>query len=517
MNHPDVDEIRKIFMLEKARKQKPMCDKQTEAPHATADPTEQGDFTSNGTPHSAEDIIIRMLSSASGAKIKKLFDGDMSEYNDDHSTADLALCAHLAFWTNKNAKLMDEIFRKSKLIRSKWDELRGADTYGNITIAKAIETCTNTINNPTIKSPPAPVPIKPWTLEQLSVARMKGTPPERQFVIPGLLPAGVLGMLSGEGFTTRKSMALLTLLVQCAIASPERPQKWLGQWPLKGLKGLYVSLEDYQDDVWIRIHAIIRSLGNFDDLWPLVEKNLLILSKEDFREGDDFEKLIDEDGHATPKFERFKMTLIEQQPALVIVDTKTKATDNDENTNQLNSRMMDTMDRLTRIDSKPSIVLVAHVSKGVRAGTETHGMNAARGAGALTDDARWAMWFRPVTGTKELVEVIPVKISYGVPSDPIVVEFKWPSFTLTTKTAQTVKDAHIEEQKLEIKNKILEILGKSPTPISITNLRAMVHKGKAIVAGCVLELQIEGHLEKVGGGKTTGYVVKPSSSEDAVE
>ncbi len=33
---------------------------------------------------------------------------------------------------------MDRLFRQSGLMREKWDALRGADTYGNITIANAV-------------------------------------------------------------------------------------------------------------------------------------------------------------------------------------------------------------------------------------------------------------------------------------------------------------------------------------------------------------------------------------------
>ena len=38
---------------------------------------------------------------------------------------------------------MDDIFRKSNLYRDKWDEKRGEETYGNITINTAIESCQN--------------------------------------------------------------------------------------------------------------------------------------------------------------------------------------------------------------------------------------------------------------------------------------------------------------------------------------------------------------------------------------
>ena len=56
----------------------------------------------------------------------------------DHSSVDLALCSRLSFFTNRNAQQMEDLFRRSCLMRPKWDELRGSDTYGNNTIQKAI-------------------------------------------------------------------------------------------------------------------------------------------------------------------------------------------------------------------------------------------------------------------------------------------------------------------------------------------------------------------------------------------
>ncbi len=54
------------------------------------------------------------------------------------SEADLALCSILAFWTGKDSEWIDRLFRKSGLMRGKWDEYRGDQTYGQLTIAKAI-------------------------------------------------------------------------------------------------------------------------------------------------------------------------------------------------------------------------------------------------------------------------------------------------------------------------------------------------------------------------------------------
>lgn len=100
-----------------------------------------------------QEIIDKAMSNTkNGELFKLLYFGDIagayieskqSWFDDTHSSADLALCNLLAFWCNCDADKMDTIFRSSGLMREKWDQLRGSDTYGNLTIAKAIKSCSN--------------------------------------------------------------------------------------------------------------------------------------------------------------------------------------------------------------------------------------------------------------------------------------------------------------------------------------------------------------------------------------
>ncbi len=89
-----------------------------------------------------------MFGAQNGCHVERLFNGDISAYNDDWSRADLALCGHLAFWTGKDPVLMDRLFRQSRLMRPKWDELRGAQPYGEMTIQKAIAATSDTYTPP---------------------------------------------------------------------------------------------------------------------------------------------------------------------------------------------------------------------------------------------------------------------------------------------------------------------------------------------------------------------------------
>jgi hypothetical protein len=100
------------------------------------------DGHANGTGHLGDDDVLRRASRAkNGGKFRRLWAGDTSGHGDDDSRADAALCALLAFWTRKDAAQMDRLFRRSGLMRPKWDERRGEKTYGQATVAHAIEQC----------------------------------------------------------------------------------------------------------------------------------------------------------------------------------------------------------------------------------------------------------------------------------------------------------------------------------------------------------------------------------------
>lgn len=88
-----------------------------------------------------EKLLNKIRTSAQGAAFSALWRGDTSAHNGDASAADMALCNILAFWTGKDVTRMDELFRQSGLMRLKWDENHGPDTYGAMTINKAINDC----------------------------------------------------------------------------------------------------------------------------------------------------------------------------------------------------------------------------------------------------------------------------------------------------------------------------------------------------------------------------------------
>jgi primase-polymerase (primpol)-like protein len=82
-----------------------------------------------------DDLIERARNAKDKGKFDRLWDGQWESDYPSQSEADLALCAKLAFWTGCDAPRMDTLFRRSSLMREKWE--RG--DYRKATIAKAIK------------------------------------------------------------------------------------------------------------------------------------------------------------------------------------------------------------------------------------------------------------------------------------------------------------------------------------------------------------------------------------------
>ena len=91
---------------------------------------------------SDDEVIRKAAASRNGEKFTRLWNGDITAYK-SHSEADAALVSILAFWCSGDKAQMDRLFRQSGLMREKWDSLRGTDTYGNISIEKAVARMTD--------------------------------------------------------------------------------------------------------------------------------------------------------------------------------------------------------------------------------------------------------------------------------------------------------------------------------------------------------------------------------------
>ncbi len=100
-------------------------------------------LASGSSTFTDDQLLERARKSAGGPEFRKLFDaGDVADYCKGNSTgmseATLGLLNRLAFWSNRDAAQMDRLFRRSALMRDKWDQRRGQTTWGEQQIEKAI-------------------------------------------------------------------------------------------------------------------------------------------------------------------------------------------------------------------------------------------------------------------------------------------------------------------------------------------------------------------------------------------
>ena len=87
----------------------------------------------------ADDVALeeKIRSSKQGSRFADLFDRGAPEGQESES--DLGLCNILAFWLGPDETRIDAWFRRSALMRDKWDSPRGETTYGGYTIDRALE------------------------------------------------------------------------------------------------------------------------------------------------------------------------------------------------------------------------------------------------------------------------------------------------------------------------------------------------------------------------------------------
>jgi hypothetical protein len=99
-----------------------------------------GSISPSAVPSFLQNQLSQIFSSTPVAdhQYRDLFYGDISRYEGDHSAADLALIGYFSR-NGLSPSEADQVFRASKLFRGKWDEMRGNQTYGELTIAKAFE------------------------------------------------------------------------------------------------------------------------------------------------------------------------------------------------------------------------------------------------------------------------------------------------------------------------------------------------------------------------------------------
>jgi RecA-family ATPase len=222
-----------------------------------------------------------------------------------------------------------------------------------------------------------------FDLDSARIGHMLDTlPPERSWILPGILPLGVAGMLGGSG-GVGKSYA--TLLLSCCIALE------IDFWGLGTCAPgsvMILSAEDDRDEMHRRLHTVLRWLMTMYprlDVSPLRDR--LFISDR-----------VGENNLLTRVEER---TVVRTMLAEKVVTTASKLSDlqmivldplsrfrgGGANGEEEATRFVEAVEVIRR-GTGATVLVPAHTSKDAARGTTT-GQDVIRGSSALVDGMRW--------------------------------------------------------------------------------------------------------------------------------
>lgn len=195
-------------------------------------------------------------------------------------------------------------------------------------------------------------------------------PLEQDFIVPGLL-AGTVGAMVAPG-STGKSM--LALQLACAIAGDQPSANTTGLAIQRHGEVLYLNLEDPPSEIKRRLHA----LGSrFDlDTRKRIASRLTLSARM---------------GVATNVMDdSFFGTLLKsaKNKRLVIIDTLSRCHEFDENSNGAMAKLLARLETVVK-ETGAGLVYLHHTSKAAALAGQGSVAQAARGASALIDNARW--------------------------------------------------------------------------------------------------------------------------------
>lgn len=138
-----VQEVLDTYMQ---RREMPTVGASVSAPAADREPDTR---TDEEVAMDADAVMDRMKRGKDWEINERLLAGE--DIKGNTSDDDMSLMNRLAFYSCRDARVMDYIYRASDRYRDKWDERRGASTWGADQIAKAIREC-RTVWNPSYSS-----------------------------------------------------------------------------------------------------------------------------------------------------------------------------------------------------------------------------------------------------------------------------------------------------------------------------------------------------------------------------
>jgi RecA-family ATPase len=202
------------------------------------------------------------------------------------------------------------------------------------------------------------------------MAAFTNEPPELDFIWPGFL-AGTVGALVAPGATGKSFWALqAAMAVACRVPGGDL----LGLSPKYTGRVLYLAGEDPEPALIRRVHAIGKHLNQSAreaiaenlTLEPIMGRRLNIMDEAHLRRVIDYSVDV----------------------RLIVLDTLSRIHDLDENSNGAMARLVSTLEYIAATTGA-SVLYLHHVNKAAAMGGLGDQQQAARGASALIDNARW--------------------------------------------------------------------------------------------------------------------------------
>ena len=213
-------------------------------------------------------------------------------------------------------------------------------------------------------------------------------PPELDFIWPGFL-AGTVGALIAPGATGKSFLALeAAMAVACDIAGGDLA----GLAPVHTGRVVYIAGEDPPPVLVARIHAIGTRLGQS--------------AREGIAENMTIKSIMGEPLDITNKDDLKQLIELCADTRLIVLDTLSRIHRMDENSN---SNMAHVITRLEQVaNTVGAAVLYLHHTNKTSAVNGLVNQQAARGASALIDNARWCGYVAKMTA-EEAKHLIYVK------------------------------------------------------------------------------------------------------------
>lgn len=239
------------------------------------------------------------------------------------------------------------------------------------------------------------------TFEYLPLSWITKTPPEQKFCVNPLVPVGAVTLFNAHG-GTGKSLFALKMAVHIALGLPI-----ISAETNEG-KVAYLSLEDSESTVRNRIHKIIKALPDEHQRLDKLTASIMLID----RYGLQTHMAIHDEGSiiTSPLAHALSKLLEENKITCLFVDTFIRTNTLNENDNSQMGALLVAFEGIAK-DADCGVVLIHHISKG-SGGKNSNNKYAARGASAITDNARSVLLLEK---SDELIKISHTKHNYSAP------------------------------------------------------------------------------------------------------